>query len=179
MPKTRKPSDKERRATAYHEAGHAVITIAQGLEIHKVSIVPGEGYNGFCEKPGVSAYLDDDSKDRKLPLSIARKLIIGIYAGMPAERLVDPDAPDSHGADDDKAPKERKDLRAVVPRGSFPNDEYHNERLDKLRAEAKRQVKRHQHAIAKLAEALLERQELTHEEAVQIIRPLLMIRPLR
>jgi hypothetical protein len=36
--KTRKQPSDELRATAYHEAGHAVITVALGLTIDKVSI---------------------------------------------------------------------------------------------------------------------------------------------
>jgi hypothetical protein len=33
-------------AAAYHAAGHAVISIVQGLEIHSVTVLPGSNHNG-------------------------------------------------------------------------------------------------------------------------------------
>src|SRR5262245_39026517 len=36
------PATQDRTATAYHEAGHAVASIALGLPIHSVSIVPDD-----------------------------------------------------------------------------------------------------------------------------------------
>jgi ATP-dependent Zn protease len=47
MATTPERSDEELRATAYHEAGHAVIAIALGLTIKKVNIIKGQDYNGY------------------------------------------------------------------------------------------------------------------------------------
>lgn len=47
--------------TAYHEAGHAVIALAQGRAIQRVSIVPNESRLGACEiKKGRVNPPDDD-----------------------------------------------------------------------------------------------------------------------
>ena len=40
--------DKEREATAYHEAGHAVMVPARGRPVASVSIVPDQQYLGLC-----------------------------------------------------------------------------------------------------------------------------------
>src|SRR5262245_600580 len=36
-------------ATAYHEAGHAVVAMALGRPIHQVSVLPNRDYLGICE----------------------------------------------------------------------------------------------------------------------------------
>src|SRR5947208_3150016 len=42
----------EMRATAYHEAGHAVVGHLTGGRIMRVSIVPGADGHGHCDKEG-------------------------------------------------------------------------------------------------------------------------------
>lgn len=37
------------RATAFHEAGHAVVALALGRPVHRVSILPGRDELGWCE----------------------------------------------------------------------------------------------------------------------------------
>ena len=37
------------RATAYHEAGHAVMALALGRPIQKVTIAPNQNYLGACQ----------------------------------------------------------------------------------------------------------------------------------
>lgn len=171
MAKPRKRSAKELRATAYHEAGHAVITVALGLTINKVSIVPGEGYSGVCREPGVLGYESSSRRDRR---SIARAAIVGSYAGMHAQRLVDPGAPDFHGEGDEADAFELSRMFEVFPRKiGWVGDEQHLAFLDRLRVEARRLVRKHRHAIDKLAELLLQRQELERAEAVQLIESVL------
>ena len=36
-----------REATAYHEAGHALVAFLVGAKVHKVTIVPGKGYGAM------------------------------------------------------------------------------------------------------------------------------------
>jgi ATP-dependent Zn protease len=93
----RKRSLKERRATAYHEAGHAVVDVVLGLTVNKVSIVQGKYHKGSCRGPGLQGY---HFWTRREAQDFAKAIIISFYTGMPAERLFDPDAPDSHGEDD-------------------------------------------------------------------------------
>jgi ATP-dependent Zn protease len=163
-------SDEELRATAYHEAGHAVITVVQGLTINKVSIVPGHDYNGICSQPGVAGYHYSNRREER---SIARAIIIGLYAGMPAQRLVDPNPPAFHGQDDEDDAYELSRRHRVLPRHcDIEGDEYHLAYLERLRAEAQRLVRGHRWVIAKVAEELLQRQELDGAEAEELIESL-------
>jgi ATP-dependent Zn protease len=171
MGKTRKRSDKELQATAYHEAGHAVITIAQGLTIDTVSIIPGGYFNGRCIQPTVYGY---DRSNKREDRSIARALIISTYAGMHAQRLVDPDAPSFHGDKDESDAFDLSREHGVFPRYmDFVGDECHRAYLDKLRLEARRLVNRYCKSIEKLAELLLQRKTLERPEVEQLIESLL------
>jgi ATP-dependent Zn protease len=60
--------ESARRATAFHEAGHTVITWRNGLNLHKTTIIPGESLSGqaFNASPA-SAYLSRrESVTRKI-----------------------------------------------------------------------------------------------------------------
>ncbi len=164
-----KRSDREVRATAYHEAGHAVISIALGLTIDNVSIIPGDDYNGICRKPSVMGYYTSNNRER---LAIARALIVSLYAGMHAQRLVDPNPADYHGESDEDRAFELSREYGVLPRVyAHIGDDRHQQYLARLSREAGRLVKRHQRAIEKLAVELLRRKELGREEAEQIVEP--------
>lgn len=41
--------DSRKRLTAYHEAGHAVMALLQGRNVHRVSIVPKQSRLGDCQ----------------------------------------------------------------------------------------------------------------------------------
>ena len=63
-------------ATAYHEAGHAVVALALDRPVHRVSAVPGRELVGKCEfGKGVSRPTDD---------WVEREILIAL-AGMAAE----------------------------------------------------------------------------------------------
>jgi hypothetical protein len=167
------------RATAYHEAGHAVANVALGLAINKVSIIPGEDhhgldYTGICVSPGVLDYHYPSAGVVREQRAVARAHIVACYAGMAAQRLVDPHRPDEHAAGDEENAMELSRLFGVFPRGcSRVGDEAHLRYLDKLRAEARRLVRKHWRAVAELAEELLQCEVLSGPEAEKIIRPLL------
>lgn len=42
-------ASKHDEVTAYHEAGHAVVALALGRSIHRVSVIPGQELLGKCE----------------------------------------------------------------------------------------------------------------------------------
>ena len=48
-PNTDRANDPKLRATAYHEAGHAVMALALGRPIQKVTIAPNQNYRGACQ----------------------------------------------------------------------------------------------------------------------------------
>lgn len=166
-----KRTPEDLRATAYHEAGHAVVTFAQGLTIDTVSIIPAEDYNGICLEPSVLGYRFESWRDRR---AIARALIVVCYAGMHAQRLVDPNAADWHGDGDESDAFQLSQNYEVLPRYcSWVGDDAHDRYLDRLRQEAKRLVMKHRTAIAALAEALLQEKEVDRSAAEAIVEPLL------
>jgi hypothetical protein len=72
-------ADPRLNATAYHEAGHAVMALALGRPIHRVTVVPNQNYLGACQiqkgrfKP-TQDWLEDE--------------ILILFAGMVAEAQV-------------------------------------------------------------------------------------------
>jgi uncharacterized protein (TIGR03067 family) len=145
-----KRSEQELRATAFHEAGHAIVKLALGLTVTKVSIIAREDYYGSVDGPGPLGYDDRNARDRK---DTGKRLIIGLYAGMAAERLFDPKAPYAHGASDDD--------QAITVANSRGNRLNH---LVRYRKDAEKLVKRHRNAIELLADWLLVRKELEGPE---------------
>lgn len=58
-------------ATAYHEAGHAVIALALGREVQRVSILPGRGWLGRCEFKKGRVRPSEDWLEREILISLA------------------------------------------------------------------------------------------------------------
>jgi ATP-dependent Zn protease len=118
-----KRTPEQIRATAYHEAGHAVVHVAMGLVNNKVSIIPGKDYNGVCHAPNVLGYYETHKSKRR---AIGRALIIGCYAGLHAQQLVDAAPEEYHGASDDSLALELSRTWGVLPRGcSYVGDDEH------------------------------------------------------
>ena len=57
-------------ATAYHEAGHAVVALALGRQVHQVSVLPNRDRLGVCEfrKPNVRP--TEDWIEREILISL-------------------------------------------------------------------------------------------------------------
>lgn len=89
-----------RTATAYHEAGHAVMAFLAGVTINSISIIADEGSNGRVHhrNPLRHTNLDDDTSDRAYDR--ARKMIRICLAGSVAESLFERSfSKDGSGAD--------------------------------------------------------------------------------
>ena len=169
MTAKKKRTPQDLRATAYHEAGHAVANIAQGLTIDTVSIIPGKGYHGMCISPSVWEYDAASTRERR---AIGRMIIIGCYAGMHAQRIVEPGA--KFGAEGDEHQAFQASRKwCVLPRYSSVGDDAHLKYLGRLKRESRRLVNRHRDAIAALAKELLRKQELDEAAAKAIVEPLL------
>lgn len=65
MPKV----DSERRRAAYHEAGHAVVGIMQGLRLTQLCISPGPDPAEFC--PGITRFNEGARSSRRLAPLVA------------------------------------------------------------------------------------------------------------
>lgn len=69
--------------TAYHEAGHAVIAFACGIDVPKLSVLQCDCYNGGCMIDGEIGFLT--SADNNLQLAQIR-IIAFFQAGVQAQR---------------------------------------------------------------------------------------------
>ena len=59
------------KATAYHEAGHAVVALALGRAVQRVSILPGRGWLGRCEFQKGRVRPTEDWLEREILISLA------------------------------------------------------------------------------------------------------------
>jgi hypothetical protein len=96
-----RPNAARERSTAIHEAGHAIVGLALGLQPRRVSIVPDEDSLGHVENFGfarvVDYKLDPEGHPRRVyrpwspeyddPRRLDRRIIV-CMAGVTAERLV-------------------------------------------------------------------------------------------
>ena len=167
----------EIKATAFHEAGHAVLMAYFGLAFDDVTIAPDaeRDSNGHITHPSPLGYQGCDSKRERR--KVARQLILMAYAGMAVERLVDPDAPDCHGASDEKNAFQLSRTYGVQPRHLFfVGDAQHWEFLSRLQNEARGLVLRLRAPIARLADELLSRTTLTWAEVEAVVGPMIPMR---
>jgi plasmid stabilization system protein ParE len=78
------------RATAYHEAGHAVIALALGRVIHKVSVLPNRERLGECRFGKGSIRAADDWIEREILIALggmaAEARHTGVYATAEAKQ---------------------------------------------------------------------------------------------
>ncbi len=80
--RSRMLDDKEKRLTAYHESGHAlVLQVIQCDPLHKVTIIPrGQALGATMQLPEKDRYTE--SRDK------LQKMIVGLMAGRATEELV-------------------------------------------------------------------------------------------
>lgn len=148
-------------ATAHHEAGHAVILVVLGIPVTEVSIVDRGDAHGTCGHPSPYNMYASPRDIRRA----ARDCILVSYAGVPAQRLVDPNPHDRHGDDDDVSAYRVSREYQVFPRVmQYDGDDYHLAFLERLRRESARLVRRHAAAIRHLAKVLLDRKMMTGDE---------------
>src|ERR1017187_9553579 len=85
-----KRSSKPRRATAYHEAGHAIMCRLSGIRLNKVTIASDENTTGSCgyEKMIRGKYPETDNSDR-MRLKLEKRAMIAL-AGPIAQKLFNP-----------------------------------------------------------------------------------------
>jgi len=69
---------RQREATAYHEAGHAVAFFAFKHEFKSVSIIPGEGFNGILHGSGLPETLNIDEPSPEEEQLVREKIIISL-----------------------------------------------------------------------------------------------------
>ena len=161
---------RQRRVAAYHEAGHVVADVCQGLHVVGVTIVPNSTSLAHVSTPGILGY--NTQGDKTVRRSLGRAQIVALYAGAAAVRVHDPDEPWVGREKDDKEAFELSRKYNVLPRNmAYVGDASHWEYLGKLERKAEKLVRSNWLAVEALAQALLERNTLTGEEATEIVRP--------
>jgi ATP-dependent Zn protease len=73
--------DAEQVATAYHEAGHAVLALSLGRPIHRVSILPKQEYLGKCEFAPGQLRQSEDPVEQEILIALAGLAAEAKYCG--------------------------------------------------------------------------------------------------
>jgi ATP-dependent Zn protease len=154
------------RATAMHEAGHAVVAVYFGLGIDSVSIEADGDSAGRVAHPPPLFYAH---AGRRAVKQTARQMVVGLYAGIIAERLYDPEAPDIHAEKDEtEAWSLPRDYAIRIPGCAYVGDEVYDRYLGQRRNEARKLVIRLRRVIEALADELL-RHRTMRGEAVELL----------
>lgn len=142
-----------RRGTAYHEAGHYAVLEHFGLPVSSITIEPARDYLGAVEHP--TPYMIDMPPTRRERRAVARQMIVTAYAGLEAERLVDPNAdPRQSEADDENAFWLSREFGVFPSSVSYVGDDTHLAYLRRLRGDARRLVRRLRPEIDRIAARL-------------------------
>jgi cell division protease FtsH len=197
VPREEVLNEKERRMTAYHEAGHALVSWLQPETdpVHKVTIVPrGRAL-------GVTQFLPEEERFHMGENRLRQELAVGL-GGRAAEKLVFDEY--SAGAESDLDHVSRIARRMVSAWGmsekigpvAFRDGEEHpflgkeihearkyseqtafiiDQEMQKILTEAQRHafhlLDENRDSLDRIAEALLEREVLGREELVELIGP--------
>lgn len=152
-----------RRGSAYHEAGHAVVSVVLGFRsIKLVTILPGEGCEARVEyephqafRPGVEFSPD--------PEEVVRSQVVGFFAGSFAQGRIDGDST----ADDDSVGDYLKAGTLADP--VTESEEKAQAYLRDCAEQAELLVAEHWAEVEAVAAALLERQALSGGDVVAIV----------
>ncbi len=149
--------ERNKELAAYHEAGHAVVAHALGVEVEGVSIVQDEGNLGHTTTPRPD---NVDSSDEEASADLEKHLITGV-AGAASEELFTEELSELPGKDMAGVAK----LLMGLEDAGAPVQADSEEALD----EAKSILRENWSSVQALAEALLEHEELDREGVLAVI----------
>lgn len=161
----REVNQQAKEATAYHEAGHAVVALAQGLRMERVTIKPSEGSHGHArasldELKGV--LMNGEVAGRRLRNQIEKHMRQRLAGSISQRRFRPLSYRSHHSRDDDEFVL---DLSAHL--GLSPEEA--NVRIAQLGDETDRLIKAHWPEIIAVATALLERETLSAAQLRRIV----------
>lgn len=152
------PADLRRIRTAYHEAGHAVVARALGVEVFNVSIVPSESALGFVNhksQPRIFFYETDVVETHLMILMAGReseKMNLGFFHNDGGDR------------------RDRRDMKPFIRLYKTAKGEKVDESIEKLRDKTVSLVMiDFKRSIRQVAQALLSAQSLNQKRLDQII----------
>ena len=157
----------DRKATAIHEAGHAVIGRVLGLPCGKVTTIsddPAELGHAVVEDP-IHGWRRGDGPRRQM----VEASCMSLYAGAEAERVILGKQGDDVG-DGPDCSKAASLIELIGVRGaSFVGDEVWERYEARLRARSNQLVRLHRAKIERVGAALMERGELSANEIDELI----------
>jgi hypothetical protein len=157
-------SPNRRWATAYHEAGHAVIATLLGVPVRIATIEPRWGYDGLVRHdPVLSARNAELIADGRSRLRAERLILIAL-AGSEAQRRYRPSSVRRHHGQRDA--EKALDLAMRVCGSERSVQAY----LDWLSVVAADTVALRWPAIERVAQALYERGSLAKDEVLRLVR---------
>ena len=157
--------DLQRRGTAHHEAGHAVVAAVLGLAGGSVTIEPDHDSAGHTYVPDPWATLwhwEQRGKFRDAS-SAFLATVIARMAGAEAESVLLGQVALGDGDDRDQI-NLLAESEIEIPLDDWPKFEA------RLRAQTRRLIRRHRQSILRVAEALIERGTLQANEVESLIR---------
>jgi len=149
--------ERNKELAAYHEAGHAVVAYALGVEVEGVPIVQDQGSSGHTTTPRPDNVVSSDEEARA---DLEKHLITGV-AGAASEELLTEELSELPGKDMAGVAKLLMDLEDAV--GPVQADS--EEALD----EAKSILRDNWDIVQALVEALLEHEELDREDVLAVL----------
>lgn len=158
-------ADLQRRGTACHEAGHAVVGLVVGIPFARVTIEPDHDSIGHViavDPWAVAKQWEQRGKLRDIS-SAFRAKIIALMAGAEAERVLL--GTEAAGDDDD-----RNQILLLIESGYVDIDGKDWPTYEaRLRAQTHRLIRRYQPKIERVAKVLLERGTLQADEIMALV----------
>ena len=158
-------NQRAKEATAYHEAGHAVVALAQRLRVEGVTIKPSKGNHGHAttsldELKGV--LMNGEVAGRRLRNQIEKHMRQSLAGSMSQRRFRSSSYRSHHSRDDDEFVADLSGYLGLPP-------EEANVRIAQVGDETECLVKEHWPEIVAVATALLERETLSAPELRRIV----------
>ncbi len=162
-------SRKSRRglkATAFHEAGHAVMAWTLGVRLKRVSVVPSKNAAGECHYGKLSQSKHFEVGDSDRVRLRTEKLIMVALAGSTAQQLYSPRSYHHYQAKSDYDTVAQLALSITGP----PKETNAYLKWLEIRTRETLRLPWHWDAVKAMAEALIKRGTVSSREAKQVIR---------
>lgn len=158
--------EPHRTRVAYHEAGHAVLMMALGVELESASIIPDERSAGRVEVPrGGSVFKLDDSESPAVELARLDQVeILWAMAGPVAQGIV--------GFSDTPTGDDALSIDAAAHRAELLLGNYTASWVNRLRQETEAYLRRNWSAVERIAAALLQDGEVDGSRLRELAGPL-------
>jgi len=154
------------KLNAYHEAGHAVAAIVQGLPNEGITIKQEGDSLGVCFRPSIHLF---EKTNMRVFKKIVRQYMIGSYAGYQAERYIDPNTDEGPSEDDYGNAESLAREFGLSPSFTYYDNEAYQRYFKRIKNEAAKLIRQNISKVIAVADAVLEAETLTGEQVEKII----------